>query len=165
MNTEFRNIRDDELDASHQIIIDATEWLLSKGIRQWTCVLPRGVWDERQKKGQNFGLFADGDLAVIMSLIDNVHPKWTDELGEVSQLWLYTLATAAEFRGNGLGNRAVGEAETHLQKLGVDALVLDCIASGFLPGFYESLGYELLARKDITYPLGTFDCALMRKEL
>ncbi len=165
MKTEFRKIRDDELDASYQVIVDATEWLLSKGIRQWLAPLPRGVWDKRQDSGQNFGLFCDGELAVVLSLYTDAHPKWKMELGCGSQWWLYALATAAPFRSNGLGRCAVAEAEAYLKDMGVQQLCIDCVASGFLPGFYTSLGYELLARKDIEYPIGTFDAALMRKEL
>ncbi len=165
MKTEFRKIRDDELDASYQVIVDATEWLLSKGIRQWLAPLPRDIWDKRQDSGQNFGLFCDGELAVVLSLYTEVHAKWKTELGCDSQWWLNTLATAAPFRSNGLGRRGVAEAEAYLKDMGVQHLCIDCVASGFLPGFYTSLGFEFLARIDIKHTLGTFDAALMRKGL
>ena len=166
MTTEFRKLRDDELDGSYQIIVDTTEWLLGKGIRQWLGPLPRSQWNKRQDRGQNFGLFADGELAVILSLYEMVHPFWKMELGEASRWWLSTLATAGEFRGQGLGRRWVDGADDYLKGKGAKAIYLDCVhGSGFLPGFYGSLGFESLTRKDIEYSVGIFDAVLMRKEL
>ena len=166
MKTEFRQLKNEELDAAYAVICDAVDWLLSKGIRQWTVPLPRGVWEQRQHNGENYALVCQGELAVVLSLLHEDHPYWKDELGGGKHWWLSTVTTTLTYRGQQLGRRAIAEAETFLRDKAVKELYVDCVyGSGFLPKYYKSLDFTLVARKDIEYPLGTFDMVLMRRKL
>jgi hypothetical protein len=56
------------------------------------------------------------------------------------------------------------ECEAMIRDAGASEVFLDCVDTGFLPRYYLSLGYEVLAQKDITYPSGnTFPMVLMKK--
>ncbi len=168
MNEEFqfRQLHDEELDPAYEIICGAVDWLLSKGIRQWTVPLPHRVWEKRQRDGENYVLVCEGELGVVLSLLREAHPYWKDRLGDDECWWLSTVTTASAFRGRRVGRYAIQEGARFLQDKAVEELYVDCAhGSGFLPRYYESLGFALLARKEIEYPLGTFDMVLMRKEL
>jgi RimJ/RimL family protein N-acetyltransferase len=166
MNIEFRGLRDDELDAAYGIICDAVDWLLSKNIRQWTVPLPRREYEKRQRKGQNYALVCDGKLAVVLSLLRVANPDWKEQLSVDKHWWLSTAVTAQGFHGRDMGRRAIQEAINFLRRNAVEEVYLDCArGSSFLAQYYESLGFERVARKDIEYPLGTFDMVLMKKVL
>jgi ribosomal protein S18 acetylase RimI-like enzyme len=154
----FSRLPDDQADVAYRIVCDAVEWLASRGIRQWTHPLPRDEWKKRQHSGENHGLTCDGKLAVVLSLIRETHPYWNQQLGADAHWWLSTVTTAPAFRGRRMGRRAIQEAAAFLRDDGADRLHVDCVhGEGFLPGYYESLGFDLVARRDIEYPLGAFD--------
>jgi len=54
-----------------------------------------------------------------------------------------------------------------ISSLGVRDVYLDCVdAGGFLPAFYERLGFAKVCERSITYSSGnTFPMVLMKKEL
>jgi GNAT superfamily N-acetyltransferase len=133
----FRQLANDEADAGHAIIMDAFEWLKAKEIRQWLVEFPRSAYSKRQEQGSNFGLFCDGELAVILSLIDSRPECWISHLPNKNVWWLCTMATARQFHGRRLGEQAVLQAGTFLQNKNVDCLYLDCVNGEFLPNFYK----------------------------
>ncbi len=162
---QFRKLRNSEFDQAHGIICEAVEWLLSKNIRQWTVPLPRHIYRTWQEKGQNYALICNGELAVILSLVKETSRHWFDKTGSQPCWWLSTVASSPEFRGRELGRKAIEQAKTHLAKLGAEEIYLDCVfGDGFLPKYYESLGFESLARRTIEYPTGLFDMLLMKGE-
>ena len=99
MKTEFRQLKDDELDAAYEIICAAVDWLLSQNFRQWTEPLPRHIYGRQQAEGQNYALVCDGRIAVVLSILQEAHPYWEDELGREEHWWLSTITTAPAFRG------------------------------------------------------------------
>ena len=161
----LRALHGREVDAAYRVYGEAFEWLKRNGVRQWLVPIPRGVYAQMQKHGDNVGLFVGKELAVVLSLRHEASPYWREELGDERRWWLSTLATAERFRGRKLGERAVEEAWVLAQVKGAGALFLDYVdARGFLPAFYRRLGYSDLARKIITYPSGnSFPMVLMRK--
>ena len=162
-NLQFRKLRDSEFDQAHVIICEAVEWLLSRNIRQWTVPLPRHIYRGWQEKGQNHALICNGALAVILSLVKETSRHWLDKTGAQPCWWLSTAATSREFSGQRLGQKAIEEAKIYLAELGVEEIYLDCVyGDGFLPKYYESLGFESLARKTIQYPVGSFNMCLMK---
>lgn len=162
----FRRLEDEEFAYAYAIIVEVTEWLLSRGIRQWLQPFPPEVYAQRQALGQNYGLFADDELASVVSLIDFRPDYWAEYLPRTRFKWLATLATSRNFKGQKLGELTMSEAEQQLSKEGVPAIYLDCFyGEGVLPLFYTSLGYQQIARKDVTFPHGTFDSVLLRKTL
>jgi RimJ/RimL family protein N-acetyltransferase/GNAT superfamily N-acetyltransferase len=144
----FRPLTAAEEDAGYQVICETVDWLRAKGIDQWRKPLPREVYAARQERGENFGLFVGGELAVILSLLNGVPEKyWRNEVPIRDSLWLSTLATANRFRGRGLGRQAVIQAA---QRQSGRNVYLDC-RPGWLVQFYESLGFVALYQKRIDY--------------
>ena len=148
MSNVFRQLTPAEEAAGYQIICETVDWLRTKGIDQWRRPLPREVYAARQERGENFGLFVDGELAVILSLLNGVPEKyWRNEVTARDSLWLSTLATANRFRGRGLGRQAVIQASHREPGRNV---YLDC-KPGWVVQFYESLGFVALYQKRIDY--------------
>lgn len=65
-----------------------------------------------------------------------------------------------EFRKQGLGARAVSEAENWLRELGFKAVYVNSRTTAV--GFYEKLGYKAVTGEVFN---DTFDCVRMEKEL
>ena len=166
-NMRFRKVRPSEADHAYSIICETVEWLRSKNIKQWTEPLPREVFDSRQLNGENFALVLDGSLAVVLSIVKESPTQWLAETKGRAVWWLCTLATANQFRGRDLGRVAVERAIEHVRREGVEELFLDCpYGNGFLPWFYESLGFECAHRKIVDWPkCGPTDMVLMRCQI
>jgi len=160
----LRELTTDEVDSGYDVYLKTFDWLNKKGFRQWLVPLPRVVYEHRQARGQNFGLFNDDTLAVILSLVRERPSHWKEKLGEEELWWLSTLATLPNFRGKKLGEKAVTEALSMLHIKGVDEVYLDCVdEDDFLPSYYQKFGFRVLARKNITYPSGhAFPMVLMK---
>lgn len=162
--TTFRQLSADEEATGYQVIVDIVAWLHAKQIKVWEKPLPRPVYAKRQARGENFGLFVDGELAVIVSLVNGVPEYWRQQADARDPIWLCTLATTKKFRGRNLGRRAVQEALRHLRGREV---YLDC-KPGWLVEFYESLGFVALQQKTMVLdhgPCGPIDAVLMRRQL
>src|SRR5271154_432243 len=99
----IRALRHDEVDAAYEIQLQACAWLKQKGVRQWLSPKPRAVYDARQEKGENYGLFLGDSLVATMALSFEAHPYWLEELGGEPRWWLHSLAVAPGFRGRRLG--------------------------------------------------------------
>jgi len=162
---EFRQLATSELDLGYSIYISAFEWLNAKGIRQWLVPLPRSVYQARQARGENYGLFVADRLAVIVSVGCGTPTEWADVVTEPSTWWIRTLATGGDYRGRGLGAQAVQLAVAQLQERGLHEVYLDCVACSLL-AYYAKLGFTQLIAKDITYSSGnTFPAVLMKRDL
>lgn len=180
----FRQLDPSEEAAGYQIIGETVDWLRGKGIKLWEKPLPREVYAKRQKRGENFGLFVDGELAAIVSLVNGVPEYWAEACCSgasvkrrsfapehpaadtaaatpaIQPVWLCTLATATKFRGRNLGRQAVEAAVRHCRGR---EIYLDC-KPGWLVEFYESLGFVVLEQKTMTLdhgPCGPIDAVLM----
>jgi len=163
-NPSLRALRDDEVDTAYEFQLQACAWLKRKGVRQWLSPKPRAVYDARQERGENHGLYMDDRLAATMALSFEVHPYWREEIGAEPRWWLHTLVVAPGFRGRRVGEEAVSAAVALIRSRGAGDLFLDCGTDGVLPAYYGRLGFDVLAQKDITYPSGnTYPITLMRK--
>ena len=160
----FRQIRSGETGQAYRIICDVTAWLLSKNIRQWTAPLAREVFDSRQSKGENYGLFVGGKPVVFLSLLFGPALHWKEEIGAEPRWWLCTLATAVKQKGQGLGEEAVRQACQYLGTKEVNELYLDCVkGNGFLPEYYTRLGFVAISEKIIDFPkCGRTEMVLMK---
>jgi N-acetylglutamate synthase-like GNAT family acetyltransferase len=164
-NMEFRRITDSELDEAYAVICDAVEWLNAKDIQQWPSPIPRRSYERMQARGQNYALFCEGRIAVVLSLAPGRNPHWKGVVDE-EVTWLRTVATGQDARGTGAGREALAAAACEVAAAGATELYVDCVyGDGFLPRYYESVGFEQLARREITYLTGTFDMVLLRKTL
>jgi hypothetical protein len=164
---EFGRLHDDEFDAGYVIIVEVTEWLLSKGIQQWLAPLPEAIYRKRQDAGENYALRINGELAAVVSLMDNRPHYWSEYLPETPFTWLGTLAMSRRFAGINLGevmmNRAIGHIRQGLEPHETTFIYIDCLyGSGFLPDYYSRLGFETIVRKVLKYPGQDYDSVLMR---
>lgn len=162
---EFRPVSPAEVPATHALYLEVADWLKGRGVRQWLHRLSLEEFAERQERGELFGGFSAGRLASTVCLAFENDDDWQQHIGPEKRWWLKTLAVVRAGGGRGVGEWTVRAAETHLAGAGAKELHLECV-DGFLPTYYERLGYEVLRRATITYPSGnTFAVAVMRKSL
>jgi len=78
-------------------------------------------------------------------------------------LWLHALATATHWKGRGFGRHAVLCAMDIAHTRAVDLYLLCAQGNGFLPSFYQSLGFQEVKRTSNHYAgLGVLKMVLMR---
>ncbi len=161
----FHRLLPDEFREAYTIVCQASDWLESKGYQHW--LVPAQEYRQRHAAGENYGLWMDGLLVAVVSLGRREPRAWQDVLPSAELIWFGTLCTAIEFKGRNLGMVTLNEAEALLRRQGVDKLYLDCYYdNGFLPGYYESVGYIRIARKGLVFADGSIhDSVLMYKEL
>ena len=163
MASVFRRLNDDDVDAAVAILDAASQWLLARGIRQWTTAYPRALYQELQDRGENFGLFDGGRLAAIVTLT-GAPPEWDAELVGQSVRWISKLAVAPDCHGRGFGRAALEHALQQLRREDANRAWLDC-RNGPLVSFYESLGFERVTTKVVQFPDVTLELVLMKSEL
>ena len=167
INPIFRQITPVEAESAYSIICETVKWMHTRGIRQWTESLPKAVYEKRLRDGENFGLFVDSTVVVVLSLIQEAPAHWAEETGGTRLDWLCTLATGNAFRGRKLGEFAVRKAIETNRNAGINALYLDCAReNGFLPNYYQSLGFQTICSKIIHWPkCGPQEMVLMMCDL
>lgn len=160
----FRPLRDDEEALGYEALLEVVDWLRRHQIALWEHPLPREVYHRRQQAGENFGLFVDGELAVILSLLDEPPGYWSADIRPPMR-WLSTLASRPAFKGRHLGRQAVEMACEHVATAGIPRLYLDC-KPGRLVDFYFAIGFERVAQKQVAFDdERVFDVVLCRKDL
>jgi len=145
------------------ILDAASQWLLARGIRQWTTPYPRELYQQLQDRGENFGLFENRRLVAIVTLTD-APPAWDAELAGMDARWVSKLAVAPDCHGRGLGRLMVEHALEQLRQTGATRAWLDC-RNGPLVAFYESLGFARVTAKVVDFPDLTLELVLMNKDL
>ncbi len=163
----FRQLNNEDESEGYQLICDTVVWLMNMGIKMWEKPLPRDVYAARQGRKENFGLFVDGQLASIVSLVRGAPACWCSEFEEMGSdvMWICTLTTANPFRGQRIGQSTVEQALAFLAQHNETGAYLDCVP-GFLVSFYEALGFEALATRQFLapgLPSGTVEVVLMHK--
>ncbi|MGH9241407.1 MAG: GNAT family N-acetyltransferase [Vicinamibacterales bacterium] len=159
----FRRLQQSEVDAAVAILDAAAEWLLARGIRQWTTTYPRELYQRAQEHGENFGLF-DRDRVIAIVTVTTAPPEWEAELRGQHARWITKLAVAADCHGRGLGRRLAEEMLDHLRREGAPSAWLDC-RNGPLVAFYESLGFVRITNKVVEFDTGPLDVVLMKRAL
>ena len=159
----FRRLNDDDVDSAVAILDAAAEWLLARGIRQWTTTYPRELYQEGQERGEHFGFFDNERLVAIVTLT-SAPPEWEAELRGQEVRWMSKLAVAADCHGQGLGRRLAQEAIEQLRREGAPRAWLDC-RNGPLVAFYESLRFERVTNKVVHFATGPLDLVLMKRNL
>ena len=162
----FRPLADEEEALGYQVLLNNRAWQREKGIFLWDKPFPRNVYSERQQRRENFGLFVDGQLAAMVSLVRGVPSYWSASVDDPKAMWLCTLAVADGFHGKGLGKVIVEKAIAFLRESGHSVVWLDC-PTGFLERFYKSLGFIPVTReqKFIPHAGRSLDCVLFKKPL
>lgn len=105
----------------------------------------------------------DGDGCRYIVILDEEYPIATCRFYErdPQSVTLGRVVVLPEYRSQGLGGRAVREAEQWIKELGYTKIIIDSRLVAV--GFYEKLGYERV--DDTVIKSGDFDCIKMRKML
>jgi GNAT superfamily N-acetyltransferase len=163
---EFRPLRDDELEAGYALFTLTMQWLTTKALPHPVPWLAKEDYVSRQERGENFGLFVNGELAVIVSIVTRTQTRYGDDVGDAPKKWICSLAVGDGFHGQDLGRRAMEAAETHAAAAGEKVLYLSCYqGAGVLPRYYESLGYSQASIRDYVVDGEKYPILAMRKEL
>ena len=146
------------------IIVEVTEWLLSKGMRQWLRRSRAKSTRSGRNSGENYGLLVDGELAAVVSLIDFRPDYWAEYLPEDAVQMAGDAGVLARIQRAEARRTGDERSRAISRRRGLPAIYLDCVyGQGVLPEFYAALGYDQVARKELDFPAGTFDSVLMRK--
>lgn len=166
MNASFRAVTKSEVGDAYSLYLKVVSWLGARAIRQWLRPLAREEFEERQERGELFALFAEERMLAIVTLAFEQDTDWKQHISPEKRWWIKSLAVSRLHGGRAVGEHMIRQCEAHLLAAGATEAWLECVDTGFLPGYYARLGYEIRKRADITYPSGnTFPVALMRKRL
>ena len=147
MKTEFRCLTVEEIPAGYRLVVERTDWLNQKGIRQWDEPLPEAIFRQRQADGSLYGYWVEDELVAVVSLLGRSVSDWGDRL-QGSYLYLATLVSAVRYVGQGYGSGCVKAACEYAGKMGCGTVYLDCVDTlGALPAFYRKLGFEQIGEK------------------
>ena len=105
----------------------------------------------------------DGDGTHYIILLDDGYPVATARFFEKNErcVILGRVVVLPEYRGQGLGDRVLKEAEAWIHELGYPEVEVD--SRTVAVGFYEKNGYEYISEEIIKS--GTFECVRMHKSL
>lgn len=154
-------VPDAEAAAAFDVLTEVSRWLVAKGRRQRIAGTTWATYRRWQSAGGNH-LVRDGPrIAGIFSVVREPLDDWPMIDVEGPVRWLRALATHPDFRGRGVGARAVDAALRMLPPS--ELLYLDCV-SDFLPAYYAAHGFETVGRQVRAYPGdGSYDITLMRR--
>lgn len=118
------------------------------------------TYESWQAEGANYLVMDQNAIAGLVTLRQELLNDWPDS-GEPAPVWmLRALATHPDYTARGVGTFAVRHAIALVDEL--TPVYLDCV-SGFLPDYYQRLGFEPVARRDYQDDDGdTYDITLMR---
>ena len=105
----------------------------------------------------------DGEGTRYIVLLDDGYPVATCRFYALddSRVVLGRVVVLEDYRGRGVGSRAVREAETWIVELGCKEILIDSRLEAVR--FYEKLGYARAG--DGIVKSGNFQCVRMKKEL
>lgn len=147
MEPIFRRITPDEITEGYQLIVERTNWLNQKGIRQWNEPIPERVIRQRQADGNFYGYWNDNQLMAVVCLLKKSVTEWGDKL-QGKYLYLATLASSIIHAGQGYGSKCVLSACEHAQRENYERIYLDCVDNAkALPRFYLQLGFQQIGEQ------------------
>jgi hypothetical protein len=164
-------LKNRDMETASKIIIWQTNYLKSKKIDQYRKPYPDMTeLIKRQEKGFNYGLYEinQDKLAAFVSLIPNHIPDgWKEFEPKERYIWLTSLFTAKEFKGQNTGYTILHKITDKLKLENFKHVILDChVGFGdFLVDYYRKDNYKEIARRVMTYPTNTFKAVLMKKDI
>jgi GNAT superfamily N-acetyltransferase len=159
----FRRLVPAEFDAAYTIVREAAIWLRERDLPTW--LVPDDIYQQRHMRGENYGLFMGDELRAVVTLTRYRPRSWAEYLPETEFIWLATLASQRQYKGQNLGRALLAHAEAFVQQQGIQSIYLDCYYSrGLLPHYYDQAGYHWIARQDLIFEDGSVhDSVLMYK--
>lgn len=160
MSHRFSPLPDSRVEEAFAVLDLVGRWTQAQGRRQRISSILLDAYRRWQAEQANYIVTEDQQIVGLATLRRERLSDWP-EFVELGPVWMLRgLATHPDRRGQGVGAFAVARA---LEQPDPNELVyLDCI-SQFLPGYYAQLGFERLARQQLTHADGeSFDVTLMR---
>lgn len=152
----------DEVDELLDVLADASQWLLSRGINQWPTRFDRDFIAQGIEREETYIARAEGEVAgtITLQLEDPVF--WPSASGDS----LYVHRVAILRRYFGLGRLLMRWAEGRATDLRRTRLRLDCWDQNLpLRRYYEGLGFKLEGYKDVVAEGRPYRTALYEKPL
>jgi GNAT superfamily N-acetyltransferase len=153
------NRKEESVLKDYEILRAEEEWQRAgaysvriQGMNRQHHITLRDEFDEHDTDGTRYIVLLDEGYPIATCRFYEIDPE-TVTLGRVVVL--------PEYRGQGLGAKAVTEAERWVRELGYRRIAIDSRVVAV--GFYEKLGYAHL--DDEVIKSGTFDCVRMEKLL
>ena len=147
---EFRKLGPGELHTGYSILIEAYGWLKAKGSDQWPHQFPFEKYHRWHELGLNYGHFSNKQLAAVLSLVEETDDRWQDFFFGECVMWVRAVAGSNRYRNNGCGRRAIQAAVKRIVIEQGKPLFLHCFkGSGFLPAYYEHLGFKTLSETEL----------------
>ena len=158
---KIRRAQEDDLGDLLDLLNQAAEWLLSRGIEQWFTPFPTEYVLPALKRGETFLARCGGELAGTITLMHS-YSYWPGSPPDA----LYIRRVAISRRFTGLGRMLMAWSEQQAIDEGKAYLRLDCYSGNqALRKYYEGLGFEHHSDIEVTAPRGTYDCSLYEKRV
>ena len=161
----FRLLEPSEEEAGYAIVNAAFGRAARRQPNGWQFPFPRANYAARQERGENHGLFRDGQLVSVLSLGQAAPGSWSEwryawhlrrlpplrrlanRLGgrelRAPYAWLSSFGTGDVPSPGNLGRTCLAEAIATCRARGIEHIYLECVANGgVLPRYYSSFGFE-----------------------
>ena len=147
---KLRKLSSHELDSGYAVLIDAYEWLNSRGSTQWPHRFPYEKYSRWHERGLNYGFFSNEMLTTVLSLVEETDDRWRDYLSGECVMWVRAVAGSNRHRNKGFGRLAIQAAVHRMVIEQGRPLFLHCFkGSGFLPAYYGGLGFKALSETEL----------------
>lgn len=143
----------DELHTVEGLLIEASEWLSSRGIDQWQFPPHRDRITRALDRGEVFLAEVDGRPIATLQVDCHADPEfWTAEDEPEDALYLHRMAVTREFAGTGIGAVLLDWASERAAAVGKRWLRLDAWKDNAgLHRYYESQGFILVRVIDLPH--------------
>ncbi len=137
----------DDIQSVLQILKENSEWLESKGIKQWEKDYYLVKFNEDYyKRAINNGELFVGKIDNIVCgtfVLRNYDPAWEDD-GE--SYFICNIGIKVDMHGNELGKTMIEYAKNETKNLGAIKLKLDCVSENErLNKYFEDQGFKLVS--------------------
>jgi GNAT superfamily N-acetyltransferase len=135
-----------ELNLFMEILDQAADWLVSKGIHQWISPIPKKTWEIVTRgidRGNVFLLKSENHDQALGTL----HLEWVNSLywprDPTGAGYVYNLAIRPDNMGLGIGRAILKWARNYVRSQGIAYLRVDCSAQNEkLRYYYENVGFH-----------------------
>jgi GNAT superfamily N-acetyltransferase len=143
-NIQIRAVGLEYVPSALLILREASQWLVSRGLRPWSeSDLQRTDLPRNSKSGCLILGFASTQPVACM-LLQRTDAIYWPEAAEGSALYLHKLAVRRAHAGCGWGTRMIAWAKSETRRQGIRRLRLDTLADTPLAEFYATQGFRLV---------------------
>ncbi|MEV7187659.1 GNAT family N-acetyltransferase [Kitasatospora sp. NPDC093102] len=150
---EIRPARRDQLGEVETLLIEASEWLASRGSDQWQFPPRRDRVISAMERGECFLAYRDGEPVATMTVDDQADPEfWEPEDRPEDALYVHRMAVARKAAGRDVGGELLDWAVDRAAAAGKRFLRLDAWKTN--PGlhrYYLGQGFSLVRVVDLPH--------------